>query len=84
MFAKRLLKKPGLSIPQQFTTNITRSLTVNCKYLQFDEFGDPDKVVKKYETTLETPKPNEVLVKILAAPINPADINIIQGQCQLF
>lgn len=57
----------------------TQSMSVNVSYLQFDEFGQPDKVVKRHETKLDAPKENEILVKILVAPINPADINIIQG-----
>ncbi|KAI8036516.1 hypothetical protein M5D96_010675 [Drosophila gunungcola] len=32
------------------------------------------------EDTLPDPKDNQVLVKILAAPINPADMNTIQGK----
>jgi len=31
------------------------------------------------ESTLGEPGSNQVLVKMLAAPINPADINLIQG-----
>lgn len=48
--------------------------------LQFKEFGDPCKVLE----LVEDPVPDalgaeEVLVKILAAPVNPSDINTIQG-----
>lgn len=75
MFITRILKKPNVI---QFSTLI-RSMSVKSTYLQFDDFGDPEKVVKKFETTLNSPKGKEVLVKVLAAPINPADINIIQG-----
>lgn len=48
--------------------------------VRYSEFGDPEKVL-----TLETESiPNnlqegDVAVKILAAPVNPADINTIQG-----
>ncbi|XP_050298766.1 enoyl-[acyl-carrier-protein] reductase, mitochondrial isoform X2 [Anthonomus grandis grandis] len=44
------------------------------------EYGDPLKVIQLTETELPDPKPDEVLVKLLAAPVNPADINTIQGK----
>lgn len=47
--------------------------------LQYNEFGNPIDVLKKYYCKLNAPKKNEVIIKILAAPINPADINTIQG-----
>lgn len=54
-------------------------MSVKSTFLQIDELGEPHKVLKKCETQLDSPKANEVLVKILASPINPAVINIIQG-----
>ncbi|XP_067010662.1 enoyl-[acyl-carrier-protein] reductase, mitochondrial [Anabrus simplex] len=47
--------------------------------LVFSEFGDALKVVRQEEEPLPAPKPNEVVIKMLAAPVNPADINTIQG-----
>lgn len=57
-----------------------RSMSVLSTYLEYAEHGEPGKVVAKREEQLKSPKSNEVLVKILAAPINPADINVIQGK----
>lgn len=54
-------------------------MSVKSTFLQIDELGEPDKVLKKLDAQLDGPQDNEVLVKILAAPINPAVINIIQG-----
>jgi trans-2-enoyl-CoA reductase len=45
----------------------------------YAEYGDPIKVLSKKEVQLKDPKSNEVVVQMLAAPINPADINTIQG-----
>ncbi|XP_003738443.1 enoyl-[acyl-carrier-protein] reductase, mitochondrial [Galendromus occidentalis] len=47
--------------------------------VKFDEYGDPLSVLK--HETCEVPKVSEgsVLLKILASPINPSDINLIQG-----
>lgn len=47
--------------------------------LEYSENGDPEKVVVMRETTLPAPTGNQVLMKMLAAPVNPADINTIQG-----
>lgn len=54
-------------------------MSVVATVLRYAEYGDPAKVVKKCEETLNDPESNEILVKTLAAPINPADINTIQG-----
>lgn len=48
--------------------------------LRYSDYGDPAKVIKLCTETLESPKDEKVLVKILQAPINPADINTIQGK----
>lgn len=56
-----------------------RTMSVKSKFLQIDELGDPEKVLKICEAQIDVPKDNEVLVKMIAAPINPAIINIIQG-----
>lgn len=54
-------------------------MSVLSKYLKYSQYGEPITVLTKGEETLEEPKNNEVLLKILAAPVNPADINVIQG-----
>lgn len=56
-----------------------RTMSVKSKFLQIDELGDPEKVLKICEAQLDAPKDNEILAKMIAAPINPAIINIIQG-----
>jgi D-arabinose 1-dehydrogenase-like Zn-dependent alcohol dehydrogenase len=43
------------------------------------EFGDPRKVLTMENTSVHPPSENEVLVKMLMAPINPSDINMIEG-----
>lgn len=57
----------------------TRSMSVLSTYLKYTEYGEPINVLQKCEETLEEPQNNNVLLKILAAPVNPADINVIQG-----
>ncbi|KAL3272494.1 hypothetical protein HHI36_013971 [Cryptolaemus montrouzieri] len=48
--------------------------------LVYSEFGEPIKVVQKEEYKTEPPHNNDLIVKMIAAPINPADINTIQGK----
>lgn len=59
-------------------TNI-RSLSVKSEFLQFSQFGAPEEVLQRHEELLDAPEANQILVKVLVAPINPADINTIQG-----
>lgn len=51
----------------------------NCRALRYSKHGDPSQVVHLEDVELGSVGANEVLVKILAAPINPSDINMIQG-----
>lgn len=50
------------------------------KQLIYNEFGDPLHVVKFRESEVPCLGPQDVLVRMLAAPVNPADINTIQGK----
>lgn len=50
-----------------------------CHALLYRKHGNPTQVVQLEEVDLPTIGEHEVLVKIMAAPINPADINMIQG-----
>ncbi|XP_022670509.1 enoyl-[acyl-carrier-protein] reductase, mitochondrial-like [Varroa destructor] len=48
--------------------------------VKFYEFGDPLEVLKHDECPIPAIKEaDSVLIKMLASPINPADINVIQG-----
>lgn len=48
--------------------------------LRYADYGEPGKVLKMCSEQLSSPENDKVLVKILLAPINPADINTIQGE----
>ena len=51
------------------------------KVAQFASFGSPGKVIECVEVAnLNDPKDNEVLVDVLACPINPADVLNIEGR----
>lgn len=46
----------------------------------YHEHGDPATVLRVEEQDLPEPGPGEVRLRILAAPINPADLNVIEGK----
>jgi len=48
--------------------------------LRYAEFGEPGNVLKMCSEQLPAPENDKILVKILLSPINPADINTIQGK----
>lgn len=80
MLCRRIICGHGLQLQKTLCIQ-TKALSVKSSFLQFGEFGEPHKVVQKYDVELDSSQINEndVLVKMLVAPINPADINIIQG-----
>jgi hypothetical protein len=64
-----VIHNTGISIRTLFTRAIT-----------FPQTGNPHDILSLSTYTLpDTPSPNAVLVKFLAAPINPADLNQIEG-----
>lgn len=53
----------------------TQTATVVCAR----EFGPADKVARVEKQPLPALAPGQVLVRVLAAPINPADLNVFEG-----
>jgi trans-2-enoyl-CoA reductase len=55
--------------------------TIIGKELVFKQFGSPQEVLEVEGEVLISlsPPPGDVLVRILAAPLNPADLNTIEG-----
>ncbi|XP_061802643.2 enoyl-[acyl-carrier-protein] reductase, mitochondrial isoform X1 [Nerophis lumbriciformis] len=51
----------------------------SCDALVYRQHGQPASVIQLEEVALPPVGAKDVLVKILASPINPADINMIQG-----
>ncbi|KAM6910523.1 enoyl-[acyl-carrier-protein] reductase, mitochondrial [Xenentodon cancila] len=50
-----------------------------CRVLSLRDHGDPVRVLRLEDVDLPPVGEKDVLVKFLAAPINPSDINMIQG-----
>ncbi|XP_011213002.2 enoyl-[acyl-carrier-protein] reductase, mitochondrial [Bactrocera dorsalis] len=81
MFVKSLIHPTRYAFPNlPKTFQLTRKMSVLVKSLKYSKHGEPVDVMEIVEGQLQDPKDNEVLVKVLAAPINPADINTIQGK----
>ena len=70
----------------QFLSHHRLASTYAVHELQADQYGLPNDVLKLNHTgTIDSSqlKANEVLIKLLASPINPADINVIEGKYAL-
>jgi trans-2-enoyl-CoA reductase len=50
------------------------------KSIVFHEFGPPEKVLTLAEDDVPEPRAGEVLIRVEASPINPADLNVIEGK----
>ncbi|XP_033330834.1 enoyl-[acyl-carrier-protein] reductase, mitochondrial [Megalopta genalis] len=81
------LRQSILPISRTIKTNFTliRGMSTDLKIdsvksLLYKEYGDPAAVLHITTQTINQPKNNEVSVKWLLAPVNPADINTIQGK----
>lgn len=58
---------------------LSSTSAITAKKLMISEFGDPTKIVRLEEEIVNPPRADEVLLKMLFSPVNPADINTIQG-----
>jgi hypothetical protein len=61
---------------------IDKAAIVKSKAAIYEEYGAVDRVLQIQEVDLPAPKdlkPTEVLVRMLAAPVNPADFNMVEG-----
>jgi len=72
-----------INVFQKQKVNILSSRKLSVKsatVARFSSHGQPEDVLKLETVALpEKLQPNEVLVKMVAAPINPADLNIVEG-----
>ncbi|XP_034179990.1 enoyl-[acyl-carrier-protein] reductase, mitochondrial [Osmia lignaria lignaria] len=67
----------NLLVARQMNTAIK---TESVKSLFYKEYGEPVDVLHFTTQTINQPESNQVSVKWLLAPVNPADINTIQGK----
>ena len=50
------------------------------KAVVFDRFGEPDQVLSVRDVPVPEPKRGEVLVRMIASPINPSDLLVVRGR----
>jgi trans-2-enoyl-CoA reductase len=58
-------------------------MTKNIRAVVYETHGNPSDVLRVEEQPWPTPAPNEAVVVMRAAPINPADLNAIEGKYPL-
>ena len=83
MAAGRLWRLATDRVAAPFYPTLRRRLSssVGCAKLEYSQHGIPGEVVELREEQLDTELgPGQVLVRLLASPVNPADINTIQVQ----
>lgn len=64
----------------QIYRSMSLSTAKSAKTLIYSGYGEPVDVLKITDMPNDKPKTGEVVVKWLLAPVNPADINTIQGK----
>ena len=61
------------------TEPVTDAMARKMRAMTFRRYGAPQNVLKLEETTVPTPKANEVLVKVHAAGVNAADWRFVRA-----
>ncbi|XP_076234019.1 enoyl-[acyl-carrier-protein] reductase, mitochondrial [Calliopsis andreniformis] len=82
MFITKLVLPLSRSISTNFTIRqVNMTATKDCvKSLLYKEYGEPASVLHITTQDINQPGNDQVSVKWLLAPVNPADINTIQGK----
>ncbi|KAI8916881.1 hypothetical protein BC831DRAFT_485836 [Entophlyctis helioformis] len=73
-----MLLAPSSSLARSSSSSSSSTGLVS-KALTYAQIGSPSKVLSVKTIAVRPHGPTQVLLKILAAPVNPADVNIIQG-----
>src|SRR4051812_17420651 len=50
------------------------------KAIRFEQFGEPAQVLRVVGLPDPEPGPGQVLVRMIAAPINPSDLLVVRGR----
>ncbi|KAK7205376.1 enoyl-acyl-carrier-proteinreductase 1 mitochondrial precursor, partial [Myxozyma melibiosi] len=81
VFTRALASSPRLSASKFVASRgaFRREFSAECKAIVFEKHGRPLDVLKIHTFPLPDLADDSILVKFLAAPINPADINQVEG-----
>ena len=81
--SRTVLKHPRFRPRIPFQHSQSRTISAygyeQAKCLAFDNYGEPKDVLRLHSHSISPPHGDLVTIRFLAAPINPADINQIQG-----
>lgn len=75
----RYYRPPLLRTPAITVRAYAASLSPPSRAIVYEQHGPPDQVTRKVDLSPVELKENDVCVKMLAVPINPSDINRIEG-----
>ncbi|KAJ8108622.1 hypothetical protein OPT61_g8049 [Boeremia exigua] len=70
---------PRVTVPFTQRRGISAYGYEQAKALTFTEYGDPPSVLSLHGHSISPPHGDKMTIRFLASPINPADINQIQG-----
>src|SRR5271163_1947117 len=70
--------KPCVSIPLDRRRHISAYGYTQAKALMYSQYGEPKDVLSLHTHSISPPTSTSITLRMLAAPINPADINQIQ------
>ena len=83
MLARSLLTtvcRPSLPVLVRGLTGLSSEMELVNTRLGYSEYGDPSSVVRLLQEKISAQlEPSEVLARYILAPVNPADINVLQG-----
>ena len=72
--------RPALPVLVRGLTGLSSQLELVNTRLGYSEYGDPSSVVRLLQEKISAKlEPSEVLARYILAPVNPADINVLQG-----
>ncbi|TGZ56305.1 putative trans-2-enoyl-CoA reductase, mitochondrial [Temnothorax longispinosus] len=81
MFASKLTLSILRSVKSNLTSirQMSAAINTDCvKSLLYKEYGEPVEILQVMTQTMEQPAGDQVTVKWLLSPVNPADINTIK------
>ena len=71
--------RPSISLPLDRRRHISAYGYTQAKALVYSQYGEPKDVLSLHTHSISPPTSTSITLRMLAAPINPADINQIQG-----
>ena len=77
------VQNPSVRLVHRRDSLQTRAVTngiIVMKAVQFESTGEPSEVLRCAERPVPIPAHGEVLVRMLASPINPSDLMFIRGR----